>query len=331
MADPTGSSASDKAHASSHSSSDHFSYSTILFITYGIDWLEKISAKTVLNLGNREDEAYEYSGILLNLKVLCIIPNRLVVDEAINDDNSVVSLHPVTMEKLQFFRGDTILLKGKKRRDTVCVVLSDEQCEEPKIRMNKIVRANLRVRLGDVVSVHQCPDVKYGKRVHILPVDDTIEGVTGNLFDAYLKHVYTVSDVYAHMLSYEMRHLRKGTFEQLSSANNVNRISIRGGANGGRDIEPVVSNSHMNDGQTDNIASDNLSGVSLSSADNTRSSEEIAEYEAESSSINAQNQTHEHVSDQPTEAASQHPMRTRNLKKIRKRCNYHNSDHRDCY
>lgn len=53
--------------------------------------------------------------------------------------------------------------------------------------MNKVVRSNLRVRLGDVVSVHQCPDVKYGKRVHILPVDDTIEGLTGNLFDAFLK------------------------------------------------------------------------------------------------------------------------------------------------
>lgn len=53
--------------------------------------------------------------------------------------------------------------------------------------MNKVVRANLRVRLGDVVSVHQCPDVKYGKRVHILPIDDTIEGLTGNLFDVYLK------------------------------------------------------------------------------------------------------------------------------------------------
>ena len=37
--------------------------------------------------------------------------NRLVVDEAINDDNSVVSLHPDTMEKLQLFRGDTVLLK----------------------------------------------------------------------------------------------------------------------------------------------------------------------------------------------------------------------------
>ncbi|KAJ0470100.1 Cell division cycle protein 48 [Helianthus annuus] len=114
-------------------------------------------------------------------------PNRLVVDEAINDDNSVVSMHPETMEKLQLFRGDTILIKGKKRRDTICIALADDTCEEPKIRMNKVVRSNLRVRLGDVVSVHQCADVKYGKRVHILPIDDTIEGVTGSLFDAYLK------------------------------------------------------------------------------------------------------------------------------------------------
>ncbi|KAK9279044.1 hypothetical protein L1049_012719 [Liquidambar formosana] len=113
--------------------------------------------------------------------------NRLVVDEAINDDNSVVSMHPDTMEKLQLFRGDTIMIKGKKRKDTICIALADDTCEQPKIRMNKVVRSNLRVRLGDVVSVHQCPDVKYGTRVHILPIDDTIEGVTGNLFDAYLK------------------------------------------------------------------------------------------------------------------------------------------------
>ena len=78
-------------------------------------------------------------------------------------------------------------VQGKKRRDTICIALADDTCDEPKIRMNKVVRSNLRVRLGDVVSVHQCADVKYGKRVHILPVDDTIEGVTGNLFDAYLK------------------------------------------------------------------------------------------------------------------------------------------------
>ena len=35
--------------------------------------------------------------------------------------------------------------------------------------------------LGDVVAVHPCPDIPNGTRVHILPIDDTIEGITGNL------------------------------------------------------------------------------------------------------------------------------------------------------
>ncbi|KAG8388559.1 hypothetical protein BUALT_Bualt02G0138000 [Buddleja alternifolia] len=138
------------------------------------------SAQTSDSKSSRRD----YSTAILERKKS---PNRLIVDEAINDDNSVVSMHPAKMEELQLFRGDTILIRGKKRKDTICVVLADEQCEEAKIRMNRVVRANLRVRLTDMVSVHQCPDVKYGKRVHILPVDDSIEGLTGNLFDVYLK------------------------------------------------------------------------------------------------------------------------------------------------
>jgi len=114
-------------------------------------------------------------------------PNRLVVEEAINEDNSVVSLSQAKMDELQLFRGDTVLLKGKRRRDTVCIVLSDDTCSNDKIRINRCVRNNLRVRLGDIVSVQACPDVKYGKRVHILPIDDTVEGLTGNLFEVYLK------------------------------------------------------------------------------------------------------------------------------------------------
>ncbi|KAL1363879.1 hypothetical protein HN51_012035 [Arachis hypogaea] len=147
-------------------------------------------AKGQSSSSDQKSEKKDYSTAILERKKS---PNRLVVDESINDDNSVVTLHPDTMEKLNFFRGDTVLVKGKKRKDTVCIVLADDQCEEPRIRMNKVVRSNLRVRLGDVVSVHQCSDVKYGKRVHILPIDDTIEGVTGNLFDAYLKPYFMES------------------------------------------------------------------------------------------------------------------------------------------
>jgi len=79
----------------------------------------------------------------------------LVVDEASNEDNSVVALNAKKMEELQLFRGDTVLIKGKKRKDTVCIVLADDTCDEGKIRMNKVVRKNLRIRLGDVVSLHQ--------------------------------------------------------------------------------------------------------------------------------------------------------------------------------
>eukprot|EP00164_Ancoracysta_twista_P000011 GFYU01000014.1.p1 GENE.GFYU01000014.1~~GFYU01000014.1.p1 ORF type:complete len:804 (+),score=346.92 GFYU01000014.1:93-2504(+) len=114
-------------------------------------------------------------------------PNRLMVDEAVNDDNSVIAIHPETMEKLELFRGDTVIIRGKKKKDTVCIVLADETCDPERVKMNKVVRKNLRVRLSDIVSVHQCPDVKYGNRIHVLPIDDTIEGVSGNLFDVYLK------------------------------------------------------------------------------------------------------------------------------------------------
>ncbi|XP_063681972.1 transitional endoplasmic reticulum ATPase-like [Bolinopsis microptera] len=130
------------------------------------------------------DKKEDTSTAILNQKPRA---NRLLVEDAINNDNSVVTLSQAKMDELQLFRGDTVLLKGKKRKDTVCIVLSDETCPDEKIRMNKVVRNNLRVRLGDVVSISACPDVKYGSRIHVLPIDDTIEGLTGNLFDAYLK------------------------------------------------------------------------------------------------------------------------------------------------
>lgn len=114
-------------------------------------------------------------------------PNRLIVDESINDDNSVVSLSQAKMDELNLFRGDTVLLKGKRRKESVCIVLSDDTCPDEKIRMNRVMRNNLRVRLSDVVSLQPCPGIVYGKRIHVLPIDDSVQGITGNLFEVYLK------------------------------------------------------------------------------------------------------------------------------------------------
>jgi transitional endoplasmic reticulum ATPase len=114
-------------------------------------------------------------------------PNRLLVEDTLNDDNSVVALSQAKMDELQLFRGDTVIIKGKKRRDTVCIALLDETCPNDRIRLNRCVRTNLRVRIGDVVTISPCPEIQYGKRVHVLPIDDSVEGLSGNLYEVYLK------------------------------------------------------------------------------------------------------------------------------------------------
>jgi hypothetical protein len=67
-----------------------------------------------------------------------------------------------------------MLLQGKKRKDTVCIVLSDESTDESKIRINKVVRKNLRVRLGDIVSVHQVRSILDSARA----CEQTVSGCT---------------------------------------------------------------------------------------------------------------------------------------------------------
>ncbi|KAK8847619.1 transitional endoplasmic reticulum ATPase TER94 [Kwoniella newhampshirensis] len=110
-------------------------------------------------------------------------PNRLIVDESPSDDNSVAILHPTTMETLGLFRGDTII--GEK--DTVLICLSQDDIEEGKVAMNKVARGNCAIKLGDLVHVSPANDIKYGKRIHVLPFADSIEGLSGNLFDVYLR------------------------------------------------------------------------------------------------------------------------------------------------
>ena len=72
--------------------------------------------------------------------------------------------------------------------------------------MNKVARNNLRVKLGDLVNIHQCLDIKYGKRVHILPFDDSIEGLSGNVFDVYFKPYFLES------VHYQIWHIKVLTF-----------------------------------------------------------------------------------------------------------------------
>jgi transitional endoplasmic reticulum ATPase len=46
------------------------------------------------------------------------------------------------------------------------------------LRINRSIRSNLRVRPGDAVSVSICTDIQFGKRIHVLPIGDSTEGMS---------------------------------------------------------------------------------------------------------------------------------------------------------
>lgn len=106
---------------------------------------------------------------------------RSSVTDATSDDNSVIALSNNTMETLQLFRGDTVLVKGKKRKDTVLIVLADDDLDDGSARINRVVRHNLRVKHGDIITVHPCPDIKY--------VSFTIRGSPKQLLLMHSRHL----------------------------------------------------------------------------------------------------------------------------------------------
>lgn len=130
-------------------------------------------------------EKKDYSTAILNKKKA---PNKLIVEEATNDDNTSVYLTAAKLNELSIFRGDPVLLRGKRRRQTIAVALQEagDELDDGKIRMNKVIRKNLKVRLGDTVMITPSNDTPNLAKIHILPFDDSIEGLTGDITSSYL-------------------------------------------------------------------------------------------------------------------------------------------------
>jgi len=116
--------------------------------------------------------------------------NRLIVDDTLEknkNENSAIYLNSKKIEELKLFRGDTVLIKGKKRKDTVSITMTDDSCDENKIRLNDVIRKNIGVKIGDIITVHAFSDLKFGKRIHVVPFEDSILDLKKDLFEDFLK------------------------------------------------------------------------------------------------------------------------------------------------
>lgn len=68
-------------------------------------------------------------------------------------------MHEDKMKELNIYNGDPVLLKGKRRNKTLCIAIRDNSIDSTKIAINKVSRNNLKVRLGDVITVSNVPEV----------------------------------------------------------------------------------------------------------------------------------------------------------------------------
>jgi transitional endoplasmic reticulum ATPase len=119
-------------------------------------------------------------------------PYRLIVDDAHPDlsspvSSSVVYVNPGKADELDFFRGQTVVLKGKCRSTTVAILLVDDGIDIQKVGMEQVIRRNLRVNPGSIISIHDCTDCPFCTRVSVLPYKDTVENFHGDLFELLLK------------------------------------------------------------------------------------------------------------------------------------------------
>ena len=107
-----------------------------------------------------------------------VLPNLLTAEEATSADSSVVTLHPKKAEELGLMAGDTVRLKGKRDRETLCALQVSEKVGKGAVQLSAVTRTNLRLSLGDALKLYQCDSVKHGTSIKVLPFSDTMAGLT---------------------------------------------------------------------------------------------------------------------------------------------------------
>ena len=111
------------------------------------------------------------------------------MQESKNDDNSIIELTELKMEELNLMYGDQVMLKGKKRRETICIAFQSEDktdFKDGEIRMNKGTRKNLRVKLGDQVTVSALTELPNATQIKVLPFAEDVEGISGDLTATFI-------------------------------------------------------------------------------------------------------------------------------------------------
>ena len=106
-----------------------------------------------------------------------VLPHQLTVEDTLDDDDdSVCSLHPSKLTELGLMAGDSVRLKGKRDRETLCTVAEEKRVPEGACALSAVARHNLRLELGEQLKIYQC-DPRPATRIVLSPYSDSVGGM----------------------------------------------------------------------------------------------------------------------------------------------------------
>uniref|UniRef100_A0A6B2LM00 CDC48 domain-containing protein n=1 Tax=Arcella intermedia TaxID=1963864 RepID=A0A6B2LM00_9EUKA len=82
------------------------------------------------------------------------------------------------------------MVKGREGKTTPLVTMVEEGLGVNKVKLNKGIRKNIRVRPGEAVTIQGCAGLPYGKSIRVRPFADKIKEGGGADFQVLLKHYY---------------------------------------------------------------------------------------------------------------------------------------------
>lgn len=93
------------------------------------------------------------------------------------EDDSLMSLTTKAITDGGFVAGDTVMVKGKKGKETLAILVADDSGEAGKLRMSSCARRNLGLVLGDPCTLSApSEEVNFATSVKVLPYDDAVKG-----------------------------------------------------------------------------------------------------------------------------------------------------------
>ena len=115
---------------------------------------------------------------------------QLIVDRVSDPSDFHVYLHPTKMSSLNISDGMIVRIISRTRRTILASACSGKRSMPVStIQMGRCLRLNLSAYLGQIVVVDAFPKCVVAESVTVSPIDDTVEGLTGDfqqLFNANL-------------------------------------------------------------------------------------------------------------------------------------------------